>query len=62
MFKVGDKVICVESNPRGNLHEEQVYTVSNVNWNGGVQVEGTEAKDPACSGFFKERRFKLIEQ
>ena len=56
MFKIGDKIICIESTPSGSVIEGEVYTVKEIKITGvGIRVE--ESNPSWGFGWFQSKRF-----
>lgn len=62
MFKVGQKVVCVEPNGR-NLFKGEIYTIIAIRkeTDGLMLLEASALNDYGYSGFFNSKRFRPLD-
>lgn len=57
MFKIGEKIVC--KIPSISLVKHEIYTVSFIKPNGGIQLKEVNPKSQWCTGFHPWRFEKL---
>ncbi len=60
MFKIGQKVVCIEVDRYGLLKNDEIYTVSDINSRGGVMVVEVDSRG-YLSGYFVKEKFRPID-
>jgi len=60
MFKIGQKVVCVEVDKYRLLTKDEIYTITDINHRGSVKVAEIKS-DNFDSGYFVNYKFRAID-